>query len=77
MINRYGRWMDINYVTPKSINECYVHFDYFLETTGDVNIDRSDIVEVTNDEAMRDGIYYNLDKFDESDVKFIKESIVD
>lgn len=76
MINRYGRWMDINYVTPKSINECFVHFDYFIEATENFNINRSDIVEITNDDAIKDGIYYNLDKFDESDVKFIKESIV-
>ena len=77
MINRYGRWMDINYVSPKSINECFVHFDYFIEGAYDVN---SEIVEITNvkdeEQTIMDGIFYNLDKFNESDIKFIKESLI-
>lgn len=75
MINRYGPWMDINYVYPKNVNETYVHFDYFIQASDDIN---TDIVEVNDidDEKIMNGMFYNLDKFNDDQVNFIKESIV-
>eukprot|EP01024_Parvocaulis_polyphysoides_P058519 TRINITY_DN6294_c0_g1_i2.p1 TRINITY_DN6294_c0_g1~~TRINITY_DN6294_c0_g1_i2.p1 ORF type:complete len:397 (+),score=11.91 TRINITY_DN6294_c0_g1_i2:35-1192(+) len=32
MINRYGPWMDINIVFPKTIDSCVVVYDYFLKS---------------------------------------------
>ncbi|ETO08646.1 hypothetical protein RFI_28741, partial [Reticulomyxa filosa] len=31
MINRYGPWLDVNYVIPTGIKSCQVKFDWFLE----------------------------------------------
>eukprot|EP01084_Bolivina_argentea_P265577 450225_1 len=75
MINRYGKWMDINYVYPKNVDETYVHFDYFIEGTDGIN---DDMIQVTNnnDEDLMKGCFYNLNKFNDDEIKFIKESIV-
>eukprot|EP01083_Nonionella_stella_P151880 486021_1 len=72
MMNRYGRWMDINYVYPKNVNESWVHFDYFLEAE-DVSGEMSAIGGEDGD--LVNGVFYNLEKFDGNEVRFIKESI--
>jgi choline monooxygenase len=37
MINRYGKWMDVNTVWPTGANSCRVQFDYFLESDADLS----------------------------------------
>merc|ERR1712228_708603 len=74
MINRYGRWMDINYVYPKNANETFVHFDYFLHGTSE-NMDCEKNIAVNDTDDLMDGCFYNLHKFEDEDVKFIKESL--
>ena len=31
MVNRYGPWLDTNWVTPTGPDSCVVVFDYYLE----------------------------------------------
>jgi len=81
LINRYGKWMDINYVYPKSVDETYVHFDYFLHheaPTGDAIEDALEMdgdIHREDEQALTDGYYRNLHRFSKEEVQFIKESI--
>ena len=77
MINRYGRWMDVNYVYPENVDETYVHFDYFLQATSeDVSHGVVDDADGSGKEGdIMKGCFYNLHKFEDEDVKFIKESL--
>lgn len=75
MINRYGRWLDVNHVFPKNINECYVRFDYFLECDYyDIGVDD---VSVGVDHDLHDGYFVNLDKLrDGNEIAFVRNSIL-
>lgn len=74
-INRYGKWMDVNYIYPKNIDETYVHFDYFLQGRAE-NMDCGDMDVKDKEGDLMEGCFYNLHKFGDDDVKFIKESLV-
>jgi len=78
MINRYGRWMDVNYVYPKSLTECVVHFDYFVEATDEaLEAHKADGTESESESEsdLMEGVFYNLHRFTADDVAFVKDSI--
>ena len=49
MINRYGPWMDVNYVIPKSHDSCVVTFDWFLEKDLIKSSDDAKLSELINE----------------------------
>ncbi|CAH1783946.1 unnamed protein product [Owenia fusiformis] len=49
MINRYGPWMDFNYVIPESHDSCNVIFDWFLEEKAMRSTDNDGLNKLINE----------------------------